>query len=233
LCEWIIVDGGSNDGTVDFVEKTIRPGSEGIVFICEKDKGIYDAMNKGITRATGEFTIFLNAGDTLEYSIENLLLMKDQFSDINVFSIRKIDQYNKQVKWNGLGNSPEMLYTVPIPHQSSIIRRKVFWEVGLYDLNYHMLSDHDFFSKAFRSGYQYKFFNEVILITFYLDGVSSRLNKSLTVLSELETLQLKNFGMRLPFNIRIRYYYKYLLSFLPFSGRVMALSRSIFFKRYQ
>lgn len=231
--EWIIVDGGSADGTAAFVEKEIKTNARNVTFISEKDKGIYDAMNKGIGRSTGEFIIFLNAGDKLECSIENLVTMQDRFSDVNVFGIRKVDQYNKLVKWNGLGGSPEMLYRVPIPHQSSIIRKKIFSEIGLYDLNYRLLSDHDFFSKAFRNGYKYTFFNDIVLATFYLDGVSSQLNKSLAVLSELEKLQQKNFGTRLPLEIRIRYYYKYLLSFLPFSRRVMAVSRRIFFKRYQ
>jgi glycosyltransferase involved in cell wall biosynthesis len=230
--EWVIVDGGSSDGTVDFVEEEIRPTGCSLVFISDQDKGIYDAMNKGITKATGEFAIFLNAGDTLEYSIKNLLTMQNSLSDINVFSIKKIDQYNKHVKWNGLGRSPEMLYRVPIPHQGSIIRKSLFSEIGLYDLTYRLLSDHDFFSKAFRNGYEYKFFNDIVLAAFYLDGVSSHLKQSLVLLAELEDLQLKNFGIHLPLDIRIRYYFKYFLSFLPLSGRAMAFSRRIFFKRY-
>lgn len=55
--EWIVIDGGSRDGTTDFLEKTQSK------WISDPDDGIYDAMNKGISRATGDYLIFMNAGD--------------------------------------------------------------------------------------------------------------------------------------------------------------------------
>jgi glycosyltransferase involved in cell wall biosynthesis len=233
LCsvQWVVVDGGSKDGTTSFVSSEVDACN--LVFVSEKDKGIYDAMNKGIMQASGEYLIFLNAGDTLDISISSILSMEDQFEDVNVFAIKKIDHNNRQVKWNGLGNGAEMLYTVPLPHQSSIIRKRLFLEIGLYDLAYQILSDHDFFSKAFNRGYPFRFFNETVLTSFYLDGVSSRLKLSLKILSELQRLQRKNFGTSLPFKIRARYYYKYFLSFLPLSEELMSVSRSVFFKRYK
>jgi putative colanic acid biosynthesis glycosyltransferase len=59
--EWIVVDGGSNDGTAEFLEKL--NGEFNLRYISEKDKGIYDAMNKGIDMAQGRYAIFLNSGD--------------------------------------------------------------------------------------------------------------------------------------------------------------------------
>lgn len=59
--EWIVVDGGSNDGTAEFLEKL--NGEFNLRYISEKDKGIYDAMNKGINMAQGRYAIFLNSGD--------------------------------------------------------------------------------------------------------------------------------------------------------------------------
>ncbi len=58
--EWIIIDGNSNDGTKDFLETTKS------YYITELDSGIYNAMNKGIDRANGQYLLFLNAGDALE-----------------------------------------------------------------------------------------------------------------------------------------------------------------------
>jgi putative colanic acid biosynthesis glycosyltransferase len=231
--EWVIVDGGSTDGTSGFLKEALDASACNLTIVSESDRGIYDAMNKGIRLANGQFVLFLNAGDTLEMPIGSILSMEDQFADINVFGIQKIDQNNNVVKWNGLADGPEMLYTVPIPHQSSIIRKRLFLEVGLYDLEYRILSDHDFFSKAFRAGYRFRFFKEIVLTSFYLDGVSSKLNLSLRILSELKKLQLKNFGTALPFNIRLRYYYKYFLSFLPFSHGIMSISRNLFFRKYR
>ena len=57
--EWIVVDGGSTDGTVDWIKSGRRVTS----WTSENDSGIYDAMNKGITKSNGEYLVFLNAGD--------------------------------------------------------------------------------------------------------------------------------------------------------------------------
>lgn len=59
--EWIVIDGGSADGTIDFLEKTDALWSS------EPDGGIYDAMNKGLARAAGGYVLFLNAGDRLVF----------------------------------------------------------------------------------------------------------------------------------------------------------------------
>lgn len=59
--EWIVVDGGSEDGTREFLQK--RHGEFNLRFVSEKDRGIYDAMNKGIALAQGRYTLFLNSGD--------------------------------------------------------------------------------------------------------------------------------------------------------------------------
>jgi glycosyltransferase involved in cell wall biosynthesis len=60
--EYIIIDGGSNDGTVEVVEKY---ANQLAYFVSEPDSGLYDAMNKGITASSGEWLLFLNSGDSL------------------------------------------------------------------------------------------------------------------------------------------------------------------------
>ena len=65
--EWIVVDGGSNDGTAEFLEKL--NGEFNLRYISEKDKGIYDAMNKGINMAQGRYAIFLNSGDVFHEDV--------------------------------------------------------------------------------------------------------------------------------------------------------------------
>ena len=66
--EYIVIDGGSTDGTVGILEKYKQSGNIDC-FICEKDDGIYDAMNKGIVAATGDLIGFLNAGDLYEQGV--------------------------------------------------------------------------------------------------------------------------------------------------------------------
>ena len=230
--EWVIVDGGSKDGTVDYVENTVLVEKADTVFVTEADNGIFDAMNKGVNLASCEFLLFLNSGDLLDYPLNEIFKLIPVFQDINVFGIQKIDKFNKVVRWSGGGNDVSILKRIPIPHQSTIVRKKVFEDVGLYNLRFKILSDHDFFSRAYLKGYQYKFFTHLVIASFYLDGVSSRLEKSLHILRELEQLQWQNFKMRLPFSIKIRYYYKYMLSYFPFSEQLMSISRNLFFSKH-
>ncbi|EPX8673465.1 glycosyltransferase, partial [Escherichia coli] len=78
--EWIVVDGGSSDGTSAFLEGL--SGEHRLRFVSEPDNGIYDAMNKGIAMARGRFALFLNSGDILHadaaHFIRQLKMQSDQ-----------------------------------------------------------------------------------------------------------------------------------------------------------
>ncbi len=230
--EWIIVDGASKDGTVEYVNNSIISRWGRTVFLTEPDKGIFDAMNKGIERSSGEYLLFLNSGDTLEYRLNEVAKLNSTLEDINVFGITKVDKFNRPAKWHGMSEEPDLLKGIPLPHQSTIVKKTVFNEIGGYDLNYKLLADHDFFSRAYVRGYKFKFFNNIVLATFFLDGASSNLRNSNSVLKELNSLQMKNFNAALPLMIKLRYYYKYFLSLLPFSERLMSASRDFFFRKY-
>ncbi|BBU82798.1 hypothetical protein EIMP300_41980 [Escherichia coli] len=77
--EWIVVDGGSNDGTREYLENL--NGIYNLHFVSEPDNGIYDAMNKGIEMAQGKFALFLNSGDIFHqdaaYFVRKLKVQKD------------------------------------------------------------------------------------------------------------------------------------------------------------
>ena len=82
--EYIIIDGGSTDGTVDIIK---RYESSITYWVSEPDKGIYDAMNKGLKQATGDYVWFVNAGDSLSslgilQEIVSLIQKKKKFPDI-------------------------------------------------------------------------------------------------------------------------------------------------------
>jgi glycosyltransferase involved in cell wall biosynthesis len=159
--EYIIIDGGSTDGSKELIEKY---QNRFVYWISEKDNGIYNAMNKGIIKANGEYLLFLNSGDCL---YNDLVLMqffnKKSISDIiygNVFWNPEISHHN--------GIFPDKLtfeyFKInSLPHQASFINKKLFEVVGLYDENYKIISDWLFFLLAiYRFNCSYEHRNQII-----------------------------------------------------------------------
>lgn len=137
--EYVVIDGGSTDGSVD----VIKEHADRIDYwVSEKDNGIYHAMNKGVKAAHGEYTLFLNSGDYLcdDYVIANVF-KHDLNADIvcgNIFNDK-----------GGGMNAPEkvtMEYFLLgcLPHPSSFIRRDLF-RVHPYDERYEIGGDWEFF----------------------------------------------------------------------------------------
>ena len=119
--EYIIIDGGSTDSTVDIIHKY----SERLFYsISEPDKGIYDAMNKGMDRATGSWIIFMNAGDTFcdNEVIKNIF----GYNDLSDYSVIYGDCYVSklnQLQYLKASNMKKVHVQMPFCHQSSFIRK--------------------------------------------------------------------------------------------------------------
>ena len=147
--EYIIVDGASTDGTVEVIKKTVKRYPErNIKFISEKDDGIYDAMNKGIRLATGEVVGLLNGDDVYT---DNLVLKKVAgifavplvdacYADlvyVDKFDLDKVIRYWKSCDYQdglfGKGWAP--------PHPTFFVRKKVYEECGMFDLDYKLAAD--------------------------------------------------------------------------------------------
>lgn len=170
--EWIVIDGSSTDGTIDVINKY----SERInVFISEPDGGPYDAMNKGIIRATSDYLIFINGGDYIESptTLEKIFYHK-LCADIIYGNIITIDRYGHHF----LMVLPSKItksfhYRKTLPHQSTIIKRSLFKDIGLYDTSYKIAADYDFTMKAL---FKYKSTTQYIKETFSVfssGGISS------------------------------------------------------------
>lgn len=144
--EFIIIDGGSSDGSFQYLEKTQKHYS---YFVSEKDKGIYNAMNKGIKVSKGEFLLFLNSGDVLT----NKNSLKD-FINSPLFKGDIIYGDYKFIK--GDKKYPDVLtplhfFKSSLPHQSSLIRKDLFQKFGYYNETFKIVSDKAFFIKCFLS----------------------------------------------------------------------------------
>jgi Predicted glycosyltransferases len=174
--EFIIIDGGSNDGSVELIKKN----SDIITYwVSEPDHGIYNAMNKGILKATGEYCQFLNSGDYLsEKNILEKVFSCAESPDImvgNTFMVYP-DRIEKQESLISKKKNAVSLYdilTESICHQSVFIKRYLFDKYGLYDEKYKVISDWKFFAQTIGlAGVSVGYIDEYI-VYFDMSGISS------------------------------------------------------------
>ena len=146
--EYIIVDGGS----VDHAEKIFTQNKEIIDhLIIEEDKGIYDAMNKGISIASGEWILFLNAGDLLENDqvLKSIFSRDDQHKDIDIiFGDTMVMKNNKEIRLIKAGNLENLYYGMQFSHQSMLVRTSL-QKLFLFNIDYKFGADFDFIINAF------------------------------------------------------------------------------------
>lgn len=140
--EWIIIDGGSIDGSKEIIKKYTRYID---YWISEPDRGLYNAMNKGILASSGEYLLFLNSGDTL---YESITLQKA------ISYIKDADFYVGDMERGYILEQPDidscedlctLLITKNLPHQSTFIKKENFIKFGLYREDKKIVSDWIFF----------------------------------------------------------------------------------------
>ena len=178
--EYIIIDGGSTDGTVDIIKKY----EEQIDYwVSEKDAGIYDAMNKGISLCLGELVGLINADDYYElYTVENVgevyiskkpnmiygdmgILNEKQKEIIRAHSLGiKYGIFSYNCKWIWI----KMLFG----HPTSFVSRETYKRWGLYDTNFKIAADYEFFLRIFTKNIKAIYVHQ-LFAWFRLEGISS------------------------------------------------------------
>lgn len=169
--EYIIVDGGSTDGTLDIIKKY---ESEIDNWISEPDNGIADAMNKGIDLATGDYILFLHSDD---YLVNSSVLERaseylgDRF-DIFFFQVLHDINGQNQVSSNrSLGWLTN--FKMGSCHQGQLCSRKLFQRIGKFDTSFKIDMDYDLILRAYRAGASCNSVN-MPLAVMRLIGISSR-----------------------------------------------------------
>ncbi len=176
--EYIVIDGGSSDNSKKLLEKHSDKIS---YWVSEPDKGIYNAMNKGIAKANGEYLLFMNSGDILlnhKTIEENIDFVRDY--DLIYFNTFLKDEDQEFVKVYSSDLSINYLINDTIPHQGTFIKKSLFNIVGIYDETLRIVSDWKFFLLALiRYNCTYKKIEKTLSV-FYLGGISSKAeNKNL------------------------------------------------------
>lgn len=147
--EYLVIDGGSTDGSVDVIKQYENHIG---YWVSEKDKGIYNAMNKGILKAQGEYLLFLNSGDYLynsdvlknvfDFNYNHDIIYGDLF-----FLLVDTQSYNVIIRQEDFINKSYFL-TCSLPHPCSFIKKELFLLIGLYDESFKIAADYDFFINA-------------------------------------------------------------------------------------
>lgn len=189
--EYIVIDGGSTDGSATYIESQ----SNNIDYwVSEPDAGIYNAMNKGIKVAKGEYLLFLNSGDelfsneVLDQNYRHISLYDIIYFNLNVVGEKEtfIKKYPDQLLFSYFVNDT-------LPHPATFIRKVIFDKVDLYDESLKIVSDWKFFIQSIcKFNYSYKRINET-LSTFYLDGLSSAPNNRDMIFDEKHKVLTSDF----------------------------------------
>lgn len=173
--EYIIADGNSNDGTMEIIQK--HSGSFRKI-ISENDKGIFDAMNKALQYATGEYVFFLNAGDFL---VDNKVFSSvfGRNYEIDLLYGDVIFQYSNGIKFRR--KTPDKLnenyfFIDSLNHQTVFMKRKLIEKIGGFDTSLKITSDYDLILNAiYNQNCKSKYINLPVSV-FNLKGISSQKN---------------------------------------------------------
>lgn len=201
--EHIVVDGGSCDGTVDYLRSLENRLS---LWISEPDKGIYDAMNKGLQLARGDYVHFLNAGDTFvdKHTLSDVAVKLRSAPTILMNRVRAIDGHRVLLfpKAQGLTQVRETFLSAYC-HQAAFVRREAYIAVGGFDLSYRHFAD-------FKALWTIRCAGRVLetpleVAVFPLDGVSSDWRRATKLAQERERLlaELGDPSNALQYNFRI------------------------------
>lgn len=147
ILEYLVIDGGSTDGTLDI----LRSYGDRLRFVSEPDRGMYEAMNKGVTRSRGQWIHLLNADDW--YVADDALARAVPHLDPNrttYFDLFRAYPDGRRIL-QSRDVRPYMLYiSAFLPHPSLIVARSQYDAVGLYDPELRIASDHDLILRLVR-----------------------------------------------------------------------------------
>lgn len=167
--EYIVIDGASKDGTKELIRRHSKDIS---YWVSEPDMGIYDAMNKGIEAATGDYIIFMNAGDKFADSlvIEKVIPHLGRHTIVTGCWRRCYEDGTVKAA------SPKALDTfkveMPICHQATFVRLQ-YHKHNLFDTSFRLSADYDFFYKVWRRRETFLYIDNVITDFIEAAGAST------------------------------------------------------------
>lgn len=198
--EWIVMDGGSTDGTLEILKEYRGRMAH---FVSEPDGGVYFAMNKGAGLTRGEWLLFLNGGDLLagREVLERVLpLLGGKGEEILVGECLCTWPDGRPARRLSHAGRFDLhsFYTRSINHQSAFIGRRVFERFGPYDVTFRLLSDHDFFVRAVLGGVVFRSASQLV-VEYDMTGMTADHKENGIMMTELRRIR-----RRYPLLYRIR-----------------------------
>ena len=195
--EYVVVDGASTDNSVDIIQRFAVQFGNRLKWISEPDKGIYNAMNKGIRMASGDYLEFLNSGDCLvaEDVVSKMFTVLEKKGSPSILYGNMLKNLSdgsilKDKCFAGQNITFLGFYTGTLNHSPAYIRRSLFDKYGLYDENLKIVSDWKWYLQAIVLGGEKPVYTDLDVTLFDMNGISET-NKALdkqeraAVLSEI------------------------------------------------
>lgn len=175
--EYIIIDGGSTDGTLEIIKKY----EDQIAFwSSEPDKGIYDAMNKGLKKATGEWIGIINSDDWYDLNaVDNLVLKVNEHPDAHIVH-GNLNVFNQSMNVDlqrPLSNINLLNETMAVLHPTVFVKRMVYDEQGGFNDKFKLCADWDLMRRFFLANLNFVFIDKV-MANFSLGGASNGFGKT-------------------------------------------------------
>lgn len=170
--EHLVIDGGSTDGTIEILKQYQSKGWINHL-VSEKDSGLYSAMNKGIRASRGEYIHIMNTDDfflDLGYFKRSMEVLEDGEYDFT-HADRVIKSREGKPDNVKKGDERVAFFRMPFRHQTMIVSRDVFDEVGMFDETYQIAADYKFVLQMLIAGRKGYHFSETVLCS--LDGGAS------------------------------------------------------------
>ncbi|RCJ14626.1 glycosyl transferase [Nostoc sp. ATCC 43529] len=187
--EYIIIDGGSSDKTLEIIQKYSTRIN---IVVSEKDKGTYDAMNKGISLATGDIIGIINSDDWYNngalINVEQVFIKNPEISIVH----SPVKNYlgGQHLSTFIPGKLDNLPFKFTVAHPSCFVKKEVYDRIGLFDLTYPMAADYDFIFRAYTNGYKFHDIDSP-LASFSLDGTTGQLTNKLKLIQESWSISSK------------------------------------------
>ena len=193
--EYVVVDGASTDGSVDVIKRLAPAFGDRLKWVSEPDKGIYNAMNKGIGMATGEYIEILNSGDSLAEKdvVEKMYSAVEKEGHPSILYGNMLKDFPDGHVHRDKGFAGEeitllSLYIGTLNHSPAYIRRSLFDKYGLYDESLKIDSDWKWYLQAIVFGEEKPVYTDIDVTLFDMTGISET-NKELTKAEREQTLR--------------------------------------------